>query len=64
MQNAYIREQLRSIQNLSLTAEERYDKFISKYPTILPHITQKQLASYLGITPEFLSVIRAKKGSS
>ena len=61
MQNAYIREQLRSIQNLSHTAEERYDKFIHKYPAILPHITQKQLASYLGITPEFLSMLRAKK---
>jgi len=41
MQNAYIREQLRSIQNLSHTAEERYDKFLHKYPSILPHITQK-----------------------
>ena len=56
MQNAYIREQLRSIQNLSLTAEERYDKFISKYPTILPHITQKQLASYLGINKQKNSI--------
>ena len=62
MQNAYIREQLRSIQNLSLSAEERYASFLAKYPQVVPHITQKQLASYLGITPEFLSVIRGKKG--
>ena len=61
MQNAYIREQLRIIQNLSLTAEERYDKFMDKYPQISKLVTQKQIASYLGITPEFLSAIRKNK---
>jgi len=59
-QNAYTREQLRIIENLTLTAEERYFQFINKYPQIVPHITQKQIASYLGITPEFLSAIRKK----
>jgi CRP-like cAMP-binding protein len=59
-QNAYTREQLRIIENLTLTAEERYFRFIDKYPQIVPHITQKQIASYLGITPEFLSAIRKK----
>ena len=58
-QKAYIREQLRIIQNLSMTAEERYHQFLAKYPQIAQHITQKQLASYLGITPEFLSMIRS-----
>jgi CRP-like cAMP-binding protein len=61
MQNAYIREQLRVIQNLSLTAEERYHSFIEKYPQIVQQVTQKQIASYLGITPEFLSAIRGNK---
>jgi CRP-like cAMP-binding protein len=61
MQNAYIREQLRIIQTLSLSAEERYDSFIDKYPRIVQQVTQKQVASYLGITPEFLSTIRANK---
>jgi CRP-like cAMP-binding protein len=60
-QNAYIREQLRVIQNLSLPAEERYQNFISRYPTIVKRITQKQIASYLGVTPEFLSTIRKTK---
>jgi len=60
-QHAYIREQLRVIQNLSLTAEVRYANFIDKYPQVANRITQKQIASYLGITPEFLSMIRAKK---
>jgi CRP-like cAMP-binding protein len=60
-QNAYIREQLRVIQNLSLSAEDRYDNFLSKYPQIVKQVTLKQIASYLGITPEFLSAIRANK---
>lgn len=61
MQNAYIREQLRVIQNLSLSAEDRYNNFIEKYPQMVQQVTQKQIASYLGITPEFLSTIRANK---
>ena len=61
LQNAYTREQLRVIQNLSLSAEERYDSFMAKYPQVASQVTQKQIASYLGITPEFLSTIRANK---
>jgi CRP-like cAMP-binding protein len=61
MQNAYIREQLRAVQNLSMTAEERYDAFLKKYPQFAQRIPLKQIASYLGMTPEFLSVVRKKK---
>ena len=60
MQNSYIREQLRSIQNLSLSAEERYLNFSQKYPDFMQKVSQKQIASYLGMTPEFLSAIRSK----
>lgn len=63
MQNAYTREQLRVIENLTLTAEERYDRFVDKYPQFTKQVTQKQIASYLGITPEFLSSIRKKKAT-
>ena len=58
LQNAYTREQLRTIENLTLNAEERYERFINKYPQIVSKVTLKQIASYLGITPEFLSVVR------
>jgi len=61
IQNAYVREQVRVIHNLSKTAEERYEIFMQKYPHIAARVTQKQIASYLGITPEFLSAIRARK---
>jgi hypothetical protein len=61
MQNAYTREQLRVIENLSMSAEDRYDSFLHKYPHIANAVTQKQIASYLGITPEFLSAVRKNK---
>ncbi|MDR6458424.1 CRP-like cAMP-binding protein [Chryseobacterium vietnamense] len=64
MQNAYIREQLRTIENLSLPAEERYYNFLQKYPEAVKRIRQKQIASYLGITPEFLSLIKSKQKNS
>lgn len=64
MQNAYIREQLRILQNLSMPAETRYNNFIKKYPEIVQQVTQKNIASYLGITPEFLSVIRKNRAGS
>ena len=64
MQNAYIREQLRVIQNLSLSAEARYEIFVGKYPDVAKNVKQKQIASYLGITPEFLSMIKHNKGKA
>jgi CRP/FNR family transcriptional regulator, anaerobic regulatory protein len=60
MQNAYVREQLRVIQNLSMSAEERHNNFLKKYPQFASRVPLKQIASYLGITPEFLSVLRKK----
>ena len=61
-QRAYIREQMRTVQNLSLPAKIRYENFIEKYPIVAQSVAQKHIASYLGITPEFLSAIRANKG--
>jgi len=60
MENAYSREQLRTIQNLSLTAIDRYNNFIEKYPEIAQKVPLKNIASYLGVTPEFLSTIRSR----
>jgi CRP-like cAMP-binding protein len=53
----YIR---RSNHGISLTAEERYVHFKAKYPNIVNRITQKDLAAYIGITPEFMSKIITK----
>jgi CRP-like cAMP-binding protein len=54
-------QQRRIISNLIHTAEERYENFVSKYPLIVQRVPQYALASYLGMTTEFLSRIRNKK---
>ncbi len=53
--------QRRVIAQLSLTAEERYDEFARKHPLLLQRIPLYIIASYLGMTREFLSKIRKQK---
>lgn len=60
-QKAIIARHDRLIQNISLSAHDRYQGFLEKYPEFILRIPQKHIASYLGITPEFLSTIRSKK---
>ncbi|GAA4780855.1 Crp/Fnr family transcriptional regulator [Olivibacter ginsenosidimutans] len=60
IQNAFISQQIRINQNLSYTAEQRYNDFVERYPTLEQRISQKQIASYLGITPVFLSMLRRR----
>lgn len=60
-QNAYVLQQRRNISNLSQTAEQRYEQFKKTYPKFHRRIAQKQIASFLGITPEFLSMLRKKR---
>ncbi|WP_194972599.1 Crp/Fnr family transcriptional regulator [Aquiflexum lacus] len=43
---------------LSSTAEERYSEFIETYPSLVQRIPLKLIASYIGITPEYLSELR------
>lgn len=45
---------------LASTAEERYLDFIDTYPTLLQRLSLKLIASYLGMTPEYLSDVRKK----
>lgn len=54
-------QQRRVVSNLTQTAEERYESFLTKYPQIVQRFPQYALASYLGMTTEFLSKIRNKK---
>lgn len=53
--------QRRITNNLTLTAESRYDQFMGKYSHIAQRLPQYALASFLGMTPEFLSKIRNNK---
>lgn len=53
--------QRRIISNLTLSAEQRYEQFIEKYPQIVQRVPQYALASFLGMSTEFLSRIRNKR---
>lgn len=53
--------QTRIIQNNILDAEQRYSDFMEKYPQIANRVPQYLIASYLGVSAEFLSRIRKKK---
>ena len=59
-ENSLVANQERLMDNLSLTAEERFEKFCKKYPTLIQKIAQKQIASYLGVTPEFYSKMKSR----
>ena len=48
----------RLLQNISQNAEQRYNFFVNEYPNLSNRLPNTQVASYLGITPEFLSKIR------
>lgn len=60
VENSLVASQQRLIDNLSSSAEERYLRFIKKYPAVPSCVPQHNIASYLGITPEFLSKIRGR----
>ena len=63
IQSGYVALQERTIDSMSQTAEQRYQEFLSKYRHIEQRVPQYMVASYLGITPEFLSNIRKKISS-
>lgn len=47
--------QERIIMLTGYTAVQKYEFFINKYPKLIGRVSQKMIASYLGITPESLS---------
>ena len=63
-EKALVSAQRRILQNISSTAEERYLDFLKRCPHFFNRISNVQIASYLGVTPEFLSTIRNKIAKS
>ena len=59
-ENSLVANQERLMDNLSLSAEERFEKFCKKYPTLIQKVPQKQIASYIGVTPEFFSKMKSR----
>ncbi len=60
-QRAVAAWQRRLVRNQTMNAEGRYHHFITTYPEITELVTNKLIASYLGITQEFLSMIRKRR---
>jgi CRP/FNR family transcriptional regulator, cyclic AMP receptor protein len=50
----------RLINTISKTAQEKYLDFIERYPHLPQRVPQHYIAAYLGISPEFLSKVRAR----
>ena len=61
-QNAYITQREQINLALSASARERYLLFIKKKPYAEKRFSQKDIASYLGVTPQFLSALKKKLG--
>ncbi|MEJ7625750.1 MAG: Crp/Fnr family transcriptional regulator [Ferruginibacter sp.] len=59
-QNAYISQKEQINLFLSVPADERYILFLKKKPYAEKRFSQKDIAAYLGITPQFLSTLKKK----
>lgn len=51
----------RQLEVRNFSAEERYDRLLNQSPQIFQMVSQKYLASYLGMTPETFSRMRKQK---
>lgn len=60
IEKAFVASQKRIVRNFSLSAKDRYVYFKNQYPKIEQRIPQYMVASYLGITKEFLSKIKSQ----
>ncbi|MES2386660.1 MAG: Crp/Fnr family transcriptional regulator [Bacteroidota bacterium] len=61
IENSFVALQKRLLQNVSSTAEERYESFLVSYPHLVNRLPQTQIAAFLGITPEFVSRLRNRR---
>ena len=60
IQNSSVASRQRVLDNLELSAKERFAKFCNTYPSLINSLPQKQIASYIGVTPEFMSKMKAE----
>jgi CRP-like cAMP-binding protein len=63
IEDKFVELQNRVLQNISSTALQRYISFLEQYSNLALRLPNTQIASYLGITPEFLSKIRKEISS-
>lgn len=58
LEGALIEKEERVIDQLTLTAQDKYTKLLEQHPDIIQNISVKYIASFIGIQPESLSRIR------
>ena len=61
MQRALAASQLRVKLIYEYSKEEMYTLFVTSYPQFFQRVPQYMIASYLGLTPEYLSELRKRK---
>ncbi len=59
-QTAHAASQMRGKYNKDFSREEQFRHFNANFPEFVQRVPQYMLASYLGITPEYLSELRAR----
>ncbi|MCE9571834.1 MAG: Crp/Fnr family transcriptional regulator [Deltaproteobacteria bacterium] len=57
----YLAKAEREYELLALDAAARYQRFRARYAALEPVIRQRHVASYIGVTPEHLSRLRARE---
>jgi len=60
LENSLVANRQRVMDNLELTAKERYAKFCKTYPTLINTLPQKLIAAYIGVKPEFFSKMKSE----
>ena len=65
IEDQFVELQQRMLRRNASSAEQRYAHFVHQHPALAARVPNVHIASYLGVTPEFLSRLRAKtsKGS-
>ena len=58
------KKEQREYEFLNFSAEERYQKFAAENAQLIDHLTQNDVARYLGITPVALSRIKKRTANA
>ncbi|MEO5584280.1 MAG: Crp/Fnr family transcriptional regulator [Flavobacteriales bacterium] len=61
LEDIFVGRAVREVEHLTMTAQERYDRLIDRSPHLLQLVPQKDIASYLGMSAETFSRLRARK---
>ncbi|MGV9012098.1 MAG: Crp/Fnr family transcriptional regulator [Flavobacteriales bacterium] len=61
LEEVFVGRAVREIEQLTMPAQERYDRLMDRSPHLLQLVPQKDIASYLGMSAETFSRLRAQK---